>query len=154
MFRSDTLSFDFVFCFFHKACWFVRFGHMRVFQTGTAIWNKIVLDFKYATSSAMHSSARYRTSSQSSLFPELLFSRGSHIVPSLFLAPGSLCEIVLPSALLNRSMLGVAQLLNLALEKQAIGRVHRLGQARPVTVCSLAGCPSGDLLKHIRTTCT
>ena len=29
------------------------------------------------------------------------------------------------------------QLLNLALEKQAVGRVHRLGQARPVKVTKL-----------------
>lgn len=31
----------------------------------------------------------------------------------------------------------VVQLLNLALEKQAIGRVHRLGQTRPVVVTKL-----------------
>lgn len=31
-----------------------------------------------------------------------------------------------------------SQMLNLAVEKQAIGRVHRLGQTRPVTVSGKA----------------
>ena len=31
-----------------------------------------------------------------------------------------------------------AQLLNLALEKQAVGRVYRLGQSRPVTVSCMS----------------
>ena len=63
------------------------------------------------------------------VFP--VFSLLSLLSPAALYVLCPCTNVYVPVCLCGR---GYGQLLNLALEKQAVGRVYRLGQERPVTV--------------------